>query len=87
VSVPEEALEDVDSLERWLQETQGSTGRIILIAPTGAWWIVNDSDLELSLACGPSEWTVFVAGEADYEPFSWLPSPELAEAVKHFYQL
>jgi hypothetical protein len=84
VSVPEEALGDLDSLERWVQETHGSTGRIILISPTGAWWILNDSGLELSLTSGPPAWTVSVAGEADYEPFSWLPSPEVAEAVKSF---
>lgn len=87
VAVPEETLEDVDSLEQWLQETHGSTGRVLLAEPTGAWWIVNDADLELSLTCGPAAWTDSVAGEADYQPFSWLPNPEVGNPVKNFYQL
>ena len=51
-------------------------------APAGALWIVNDSDLELSLTCGSLAFVAYLAGEEDYEPFSWLPIPDTADTSR-----
>ena len=82
VRLPEKVLTDNRTLGEWVLATQGSLGRLLLSGADAEWWLVNEPDLETTLACGPPEWVEGVCGPDVYEPFSRIPNPSAGDAVR-----
>lgn len=84
VVVPEHALTDTDSFREWVFQSIGPTGRMLIWPDDESWWIVEDADWEVTIACGPDGLLDLISPPSDVGDFlSWLgPVERLTTAAR-----
>lgn len=82
--VPKEALSEPNAFQEWVFQSVGPTGRMLVWPDDESWWIVEDADWEVTIACGPSGLLDLIADEdADDEFLSWIgPADRLTQAAR-----
>ena len=91
--VPGSALRTQEAFCEWVWEGLRAP-RLLLYPPTGNWWVVDDADWEVVIACGPLDLRVCLEPLEDDSLFDWLPKSSIdwprrseAEHVAELYGL
>lgn len=82
--VPDDALTDPDAFREWVFQFVGPTGRMAVWPDDESWWIVEDADWEVTIACGPPALLDLIGDEDSEDEFlSWLgPADRLSQVAR-----
>jgi hypothetical protein len=70
--VPSEVLVSQRSLEEWVWDIHGATGRLLLWDDSREWWLLNEPDLELTLISAPEHRFMDEFQKMTGAPFAWV---------------